>query len=479
MIRPRTSVVAGSAVLTLLGVVAIRAGVVPAGVPGEWQWPLQAFAPDVLDLFIAALAVIGFAVFAALGLRALEDRPSIFRERLWVSCLVAASVAAQVAVQSGGPVGHGMAKWSSLGMHGASGYFGVARSEMADPWTFWAEYPGWIKHQGVLHIGTHPPGLMLVAKGLMTLTAGSPALTSFASKLVPAPAGRAIETFLAGDRWTKPQRAAVILMGWLTLLMSAGTVVPLYRLARSSLPPAGAWASACLWPIAPAVLMFQPTADTAFPFLATWALFLASEGGRTRAALAGVILAVGMQFSLVFLPVGLTVALIQGMRRELRVVGRLGLVLGTGAGFLLLTFAVWWVSKANPFAIWWSNQANHGLFYRDHPRGYLAWVAVNPIEMLFAVGIPTVGLAFLGMSGRRRPPAAVAGLIVLLLMNFSGKNLSEVARLWIPLMPPIALAAGSTFSDGPGGPRTLAVVLIVLGVQALSLQATLQVIFPV
>src|SRR6185312_16418213 len=110
-----------------------------------------------------------------------------------------------------------------------------------------------------------------------------------------------------------------IAAGCTVLLFCAGTVVPLYLLARACMPAASAWAAAALWPLVPAAILFQPTADTAFPVLSTSALALAAWAARSksraaaRPALAcscGVVLAIGMQFSLVFLPVGLAVALL-------------------------------------------------------------------------------------------------------------------------------------------------------------------------
>ncbi len=478
MTRSRAIIIGTSALVATLAVVAIRSGVLPAGIAGEWVWLRQRFSLIGIDLACAVFAVLGFAVFAAIGMRALDGSPGIRREIVWVSALFVTSVTAQVTVQSGGPIGQGLTKWTTLGFHGASGYFGIARKDAADPWQFWADYPSWIRNQDVLHIGTHPPGLFLVSRGLLKITADSPAVTAALSNMLPYSAEQGIRTILELEGWSKPERAAIILMGLLTLLACSATVIPLYLLARTSLPPAVAWAVAAMWPIAPSVLMFQPTADTAFPFLATSALALAAGGGRRRAVLAGLLLAIGMQFSLVFLPVGLSVALVLAMRRHRSVTDRVKLVLATGLGFLAVTLSLWWISKANPFAIWWTNQQNHGRFYRDNPRSYLAWVFVNPIELAFAVGFPTMILALVAFFRRKAPIAALAGVFVILLMNFSGKNLSEVARLWLPLMPPIFLAAGSELSSDKDESWTLGAILVVLGIQTLALQATLQVVSP-
>ena len=75
---------------------------------------------------------------------------------------------------------------------------------------------------------------------------------------------------------SRSDRAALYSTAILTLLACAGTVVPLYLLARVALSAPAAWAAAALWPLAPAANLFQPVADTAYPFLSTTALALAA-----------------------------------------------------------------------------------------------------------------------------------------------------------------------------------------------------------
>ena len=74
---------------------------------------------------------------------------------------------------------------------------------------------------------------------------------------------------------------------------------------------------------------------------------------------------------------------------------------------------------------------------------------------------------------------AWATLFVLALLTLSGKNLSEVARLWLPMMPPLLVAAGAGFERLEGGARTLASSLALVGLQTLILEATIQVVYPV
>jgi hypothetical protein len=142
-----------------------------------------------------------------------------------------------------------------------------------------------------------------------------------------------------------------------------------------------------------------------------------------------------------------------------------------------VTLAFWIVTGANPFVIWRTNAANHARFYVEYPRNYLAWIVENPIELIIALGVPTAVWAAIGL--RCGPLAAWATLATLAFLTLSGKNLSEVARLWLPLMPPLVASAGAGAAKVGAGASGLAATLGLLAVQTLVLQATIQVVYPV
>ncbi|MEO6808942.1 MAG: hypothetical protein ABI353_07500, partial [Isosphaeraceae bacterium] len=456
--------------------VALGSGRFPLGVPGEWEWTRLQVAPTLLDWMTALLGITLYAGVIGQGSRVLSRKASRGREGVLVSILIVASVAVQATVQSGAPQGYGLTKWVTLAMPGSSGYDTVAKREARDPWRFWAAYPDWIKTQDALHIGTHPPGLFLTAKASRTLMESQPELARFVVAHLP-------ETVLVGFReilgpLSTTDKATLAWIGAWTLLACSATVAPLYCLARGSgLSSSAAWASAALWPLVPSTILFQPTADTAFPLLSTTALALAVPGKPWAAVLAGVTLALGMQFTLAFLPVGLIAALMLLSLPGTPWRRRLLLVWATGLGFLGFTLVVWTVSGADPFLIWWWNQKNHAQFYLEFPRTYRAWVIANPVELAVALGLPIVVWAGSGL--KQAPRAAWATLAVLAVLNFSGRNLSEVARLWLPLMPPLLTLAGAGLCRLGGGGRTLAATAGLLGLQTVALQALIQVVYPV
>ena len=481
-------VVAAQAALVAAFAVALRSKAMPLGVPGEWEWQRLAVGTSGLSLLGAIVGIALFGVFIASGFRALSRKVGPRVEAAWLLGLVVASIAVQGIVQEGAPEGYGLSKWIiALMAPGSSGYYTVAKTQMGDPARFLAEYPTWIKNQDALHVGTHPPGLFLASRTILGAMEASPGASRAVLGLSPPSVSAAIRVFRETDGLPRPDAAALVLTGALTLLACASTVVPLYLLARASLSAPASWASAAFWPLVPSALLFQPTADTAFPLLSTSALALAAWAGRSgvvRAILlcaaSGLVMAAGMEFTLAFLPVGLVVALVLSFSSGSSRGRRVALILATGAGSLAGTLAWWAATSANPFAIWWANQRNHARFYDEYPRSYLAWVLANPVELAIALGLPATIWAAIGFGAPRQVPrVAWATLFVLAFLTISGKNLSEVARLWLPLMPPLLVAAGSGFARIGGGAGLLAGSVALVGLQALILEATIQVVYPI
>jgi hypothetical protein len=463
-----------AAFLAVLAFVLLARGF-PLGVRGEWEWQRLRVAPLDIDLITAGASLAAYIAFVAVGMSRLRRKAKTL-EGPWLAGLLIASVGVQALIQTGAPAGYGLTKWVTLGVSGSNGYFDVAKTRMRDPWSFWTAYPGWIREQDALHIGTHPPGLFLAARSVLGLFEARPDLARETARSLPATIDRGFRTILPDA--SRTERAAFAVMGCLTLVACAATVLPLYALARASFPPPVAWATASLWPVVPAALLFQPTADTAYPLLATSAVTCAAwaircDGWRSLALAwsAGIVLGVGMVFSLVFLPVGLIVGLMFcGAGRRVRLLG------ATGAGFLALTLATWAISGANPFLIWWWNQKNHARFYVEFPRSYLAWLAINPIELAVAMGLPAAVWAVVGFARRRTSTAAWATLLVLGLLELSGKNLSEVARLWLPFVPGLLLAAGAGLGE-EAGTSTVASTVALVGLETILLQSTIQVVY--
>jgi hypothetical protein len=470
-------VVGGQAALVAGFAVALRSGKVPLGVKDEWEWLRVGVAPEPFLILIALGALGLYALFAAAGLRSLSRGKTA---AWWLAGLVPMAVLTQAALQEGAPVGFGLSKWAiALQNPGSSGYYTVAKTRMPDLKAFLAAYPGWIKGQDSLHVGTHPPGLFVVSWGMLRAMEANPKLAKAVVAFLPTSVDMAFRSLDAVRPLPVADRAALALIGLATLVACAASALPLYALARSRLSAPAAWAAAVLWPLVPSALLFQPTADTAFPLLSTSALAMAAWAGRRPwlAVGAGMILAVGTQLSLAFFPVGLVAAIVYLTEPGATWKARLGLIALTGIGFLAPTLGFWAWSGANPLTIWGHNAANHARFYMEYPRSYWAWVVANPIELAVALGLPTSVWFLLGIGSAPRVVWATAGTLVLL--TLSGKNLSEVGRLWLPMMPALVVGAGAGVELLGARPTALAISLLLLGIQVLVLEATIQVVYPI
>lgn len=447
----------------------------PLGITREWEWLRVRTRMASLDWILGTAAIAVYVAFYEIGRRSLSRSGTRRAEVVWLASLVAAAIAVQTAIQCAAPPGYGLTKWVTLAMPGTSDYFDVAKKQISDPWRFWDAYPEWIVEQDALHVGTHPPGLFLTARSSQSLMEQNPRLAAFVVALLPPAVDRGFQQI-----WVpmpRADRAAVTLIGAVTLLLCAATVLPLYLLARSRMRAADAWCVAGLWPIVPAAILFQPAADTAYPFLATSALALvawSSRGVLGAAFGAGLVLATGMQFSLVFLPLGVIVAVCLLLEHGRSVTQRLVALAGVATGFLAATIALWAVSGANPFVIWWWNQKHHARFYVEFPRSYWAWVAVNPVEFAIALGLPAAVLVTIGLARRRAFREAWATLGVLVFLTLSGRSLSEIARLWLPFMPPLLLSGTDT--ESAWSPAWTA---LLLALQTLILQSMMQGVYPV
>jgi hypothetical protein len=492
-------ILAIQAALVILLAIGVGTGRMPLGIRGEWQWMRlpDGMKPQWEWFALAAAGVAAYAMVAGLGLRALNASASRWAEARWLTVLFAASITIQVVVPLGAPPGYDLTKWAYVNYFpGSTGYFKVARDQAAqDPWQFLARYPVWIQGQDSLHIGTHPPGLIVSQCILRGAMERNPALVDLLTGTMP-PSVRVAFRVLQptdGRPISRPERAALYATALLTLLACAGTVVPLYLLARSAMPASSAWAAAALWPLAPAANLFQPVADTTYPLLSTmawafaaWAAVRHRGASRPTAAslvlagLSGIVMAFGMVFTLAFLPVGLIVAILVMTDRALRLPSRAALIVATGAGFLAFMLAGWLVSGANPFIVWRWNLHHHARFYDDYPRTYSLWLWANVIELAIAIGLPTVVWACVGLLSPRTVPRAVwATLFVLILVNLTGRNMGEVARLWMLYTPPFLIAAAQGLERLGGGPVALAGTTAMVGVQTLTLQAMIQVVYPV
>ncbi|AMV38732.1 hypothetical protein [Planctomyces sp. SH-PL62] len=497
--KRKIDLVLGLAAMLVLGMLTgIYTRDLPLGVEGEWEWPRVRKEPAFARLLIAATGVAAYGGLAVLGYRALGvSSGRAWREMGWVAGLTASAAALQVFIVVGAPEGFGPTKWAVIHcLRESTGYYEVARREAAhSPAKFLADYPNWIAERGADHLGTHPPGLIATYCGLLALMERNDAAADWLTAATPPSMVKGFEQVEAMQELVIPRadRAALYLASLITLLACAGTVAPIYLLARESLPPRFAWATAALWPLAPALNLFQPLADAGYPLLSATALAAAAWASRLRerpgvgawasaglATVSGVVMAFGMMFTLAFLPIGLIVALIVLTTRSIPWTRRFETIAWIGVGFLAGVAIARLATGADPFAVWWWNLHHNSRFYDGGRRSYLPWLLVNPVELAIAAGLPAVvwGLAGVITELRRVPRTFWCALAVVAITDLSGLNRGEVARLWIIFLPPLFTAAGAGLAGLGGGLQAVLVTILLTGVQTLGLQGLIQLVFP-
>ncbi|OJW23909.1 MAG: hypothetical protein BGO49_30210 [Planctomycetales bacterium 71-10] len=487
-----------SALLVVALLAGIHSGDLPTGVEGEWKWPKISASSSLLWLLVSAAGVAAYGGYAALGFRALgvPSRRGV-REIGWVVGLTASAVAVQVFIAVGAPDEYDLTRWAYVHyFRGSTGYYEIARDQAAaDPWKFLADYPTWIQSQDPFHIGTHPPGIIATHAALLAVTERHRGLTDFLNAAMPPSVTMGFRQLEAMNKRTLPRadRAEIYLVSVLTLLLCAGTVAPLYLMAREGSPPQLAWCAAAFWPLAPALNLFQPLADAAYPFFSAGALAAGAWSARLNGTpgaagwtavvlglVSGVTMAFGMMYTLAFLPVGLMVALVVLATRSNLWSRRLKTIAWIGAGFLAFVALGWIVTGANPLVVWRWNLHHHARFYDAYHRSYWPWLFANPVETAVAMGIPAAVWCTTGAATDRRyvPRTAWCGLAVIAIANLTGRNMGEVARLWMLFLPPLLTAAGVGLTRLGGGPKAVFATVVLTGVQTLGLQALIQVVYP-
>ncbi len=462
----------------------------PLGVAGEWEWPRMrpAYWPEV------ALVAAGYVALVGVAARWL-DRP--WARRTLVAMLVAAAFAVPFAMQSLGEFG--LAKWPFvLFSASSSGYYTAAKSHVTSPSEFIADYDRiqseFLRDRGPYHLATHPPGLVLLHFEVLRWCESKPARSRAWLDVAPATVRGGFEA-LAGRSAAIPlaDQASLWLVGLLSQLACALTVVPIYVLARRGAGARPAWFAAALWPLVPATTIFMPKSDVLYPLFATTAVAFALAGrattGRVAGGLAaGLVLWLGMYFTfglVTLLPLIIAaVVFTEGVRARPGLVACMQRGAAMLAAFATAT-AIYTVSTGhNLLATWLACFHAHAKFYDRHPRSYWSWVGFDLAEFVVAMGVPLAIAAIVGGASlaRRRANSATetgerettpgsndadptrcrgmvwAWCLTVLALDLSGKNLGEVARLWIFLMPFAIPAAAAALEQL--GPRSWPAMLL-------------------
>lgn len=453
----------------------------------EWVWSRHSSFTDIADFLNRTLwptfAAICLVLVARLGFRRTQNAAGKSTVIVY-GLLIIASAHWMLAVQQSAASPHKELKplWV-LYDPAASGYFYEAAFDIKDTKDFVSSYEARMAEGDVLHVGTHPPGMFLLAKGCIEVCRNFPAIQNIAEALTPDSSAEAFRYVEQNARLrrslTGHELAGLKLLSLVTFVMAVSTLVPLCLLANRMFAPTTAWMMCCLWPTIPAISIFFPKSDVIFPSLSLLLLLLATIGAQSVkkamivGVVAGVILLLTSCLSLAILPTVAAIGVFLTLQ-ILRAPKKNGVTACTLMGTVTATVVVMMIAiqsffDCNLATIFQQNLANHAGFYQQFQRTYRIWLLVNPVEFAFAVGLPLMGFALVTVarllnkqqwstapsckstaatqaephnSMNQSVMAALAITIVLLWI--SGKNNGEAARLWCFMTPWILLLSGST-----------------------------------
>ncbi len=339
-----------------------------------------------------------------------------------------------------------------------SGYYHQARFEGNNLPKFLANYEESISDQSnpenYLHIGTHPPGLTTLHRLLIFECNRNEGLSSAVLEAAPESVKSALqfiseEQAKIGRPFSHGESAALWLSVLITQFVAVLSVFPLYLLAARFGSISTARIVAGLWLMVPAMIVFLPKSDAAFPCLAMFLQYFWIKALEKNSTLWGVLTAILFVFSaslsLAFMTVGVILFLQMLSAYTKHRTGLHPTIGGIVAGLGCVGLLYYYVD-VNLFTVWIQNFKNHAVFYDHNSRTYLDWLLTNIVEGSFAVGLPiaicgTLGTLALTKREYREQVWIVSGLLIWAVLWGSGKNMGEAARLWIFLMPYGLLAA--------------------------------------
>lgn len=442
----------------------------PAPGTSEWYWPylLRPFA----RWWPAILAGLALSAVGNWWLRRDDDR----RRGLALLSLVCLSLALQLGIVYADRPEVGAELVDRTLSKASSGYLATA-GEIDELGAVLRRYPELMPTFDNDHARTHPPGFIVLHW-----------LTDHALRRVPRLSealARPATLWRCTDLWVlarPPSTAASLLLwSWLPPLLAALIVLPAYALSHRWFDPRPARLATLLAATVPALLLFVPTADQIFAFLAMLSLFLLTSGIRQMSR--RLVLAAGLIISLMsflslgnaawaalmaawagwqlFRPHGSAAAPWRDRRRWF-------IFLFFGAGMASL-WAIYWAGwGVPPWAVARAGLQQHYELVTNLRR-YDWWLSANLVDFFLFAGPPlAVGLIWRAGEGLRRPKderaedgsLAILLLGLLLAIDLAGSTRGEVGRLWLVFMPAAAVIAGGILGRRLGDWRNLWLIVV-------------------
>ncbi len=469
---------AGAGLLFAAAVAAMAAaGVLPRGIPGQWQWPTWPAAVvgplAVAGMGAAIVAAAAAAYFAGYGRR---------RAAGWAAAAALAGIAALPYLllwsEPGGRVRATLAAWSDLSF----GYLSLAARE-DDIARFVRDARGRTDLGRVpMRVATHPPGPVLFMRACLGLWRWWPGLrervSSWLAGRVPLEALSEIARELSSAHPGPGEIGAGLLAA---LLLMAGTGAAAGGIAFCAWVFFGRggevdWrVAAVAGALVPALFIFNPSLEPWAAAAGIWAVALWALALQRRSPWlafgAGAVWSVGLLWVYNLLALVVIFAALARRRWDWRLAG--ALAAGLAAGHLPL-IAVGYNPAASLIL---SLRAHHAIMAQ---RSALPWMALNAWDFVLFCGLGPLALAAMARRRSWAGRAAIGAAAAVGLLLLSGSTRGEVGRIWSFLMPYFALAAGGVICELRRSELFAAAAMYAAGQMALALVlwAHLQLVMP-
>ena len=457
---------------------------IPIGIPGEWVTSYHTIFPDAGQMALLAFVLIAFVALAyVLDLAAARLGRSIRAAAAVV--LTAAYGYVLLAVVVCGPLGRGELVVPAFAFD-ACGLFKNEADKITGAGSYLGAFPDTLTayaadYRKTVRVNNNPPGTTMLFYGCNKIAAASPALARLASRAVFGP----------GFAPPSVSFSATVLGAWCILIGTALAFLPAY-LITSKLAGRPSYLATAAAMLAGSLVLFNPGNDNMQVTFFLWMVYFFLRRRQGRAALWGLAfgaLAAGAFFFTLATAVVVIVLFawnaaewyVEGRARTRRdVVFWLGAAVGLLAGFTALRAFLGY----NSFAALLACYRNHGAFYSHFPRTYWKWLIYNPWEFVLFTGGPLAAAIF--WAALRKPgadelaalpnvrlarAALAATLLVMLVLNVSGKNSSEVNRLWVFFMPLLTIPACVIVSAGAKRRVTILAIAVLQALNILILRS--------
>lgn len=409
----------------------------PAPYPPDWQWEYL-FVNTVHKLWVPAFFIAAILFFAFF----LEKRSESVIKRHEIKILLACMLLffiLQLAISYFSRAGIGVLVNRIINPD-MNGYFTAANSIENIP-LFLATF-----NEQVLslpqHAQGHPPGAILFFWAIEHLLRPFTSLFSFLESL-PVSHDDVLLTW-QGLSLSEKMTALFTAVG--IPFLAGFSPVLVYYIGKYLYSVRVGIRSAFLLMTIPSMLLFIPINDVFLPLfpLASFLWFIQGmrEEKKYKLLLSGFIFSVGLFFSLSIVPLLFIFAVYLCLIKNIQSIVSNGLVFSSG--LILLPLVLFLFFTYNTIIV--SQTLLSGL---PEYRQYWTWVVFNLIDFFIFLGIPLciffcmvlfhLGKNVLKAKIKREDLLSIGFICMLFLLNISGAVRGEVARIWIPFYPFLAL----------------------------------------